>query len=90
MDGGVSAARERAAEVVANDPGAVRLGQFENEANPAAHRRTTALEIWAAMEAALQVAEDHPEELTVVVLPDSGERYLSTELFESEETAPTN
>ncbi len=53
-------------------------------------RRTTALEIWAAMEAALRVAEDHPEELTVVVLPDSGERYLSTELFESEETAPTN
>ncbi len=196
VDGGVSAARERAAEIVAADPGAVRLGQFENEANPAAHRRTTGPEIWtattggvdavvagvgtggtitgvarhlrddrgknvrtvavepaaspllsagesddheiqgigpsfepttldtslidevqtvtetaaverarrlgreaglltgfsggAATEAAVRVAEDHPEELTVVVLPDSGERYLSTELFESEETAPTN
>lgn len=26
-------------------------------------------------------AREHPEELTVVVLPDTGERYPSTELF---------
>jgi len=186
-EAGVEGARERAAEIVADRPDAVRLGQFENEANPAAHRRTTGPEIWrattggvdalvagvgtggtitgtarylredrgrdvrtvavepasspllsagepgdhgiqgigpsfrpetldaslidetrtvtreaaverarwlgretglltglsggAAVEAAVAVAREHPDELTVVILPDPGERYLSTDLF---------
>jgi cysteine synthase A len=36
----------------------------------------------AAAEAAVRDACAHPDELTVVVLPDTGERYLSTELFD--------
>jgi cysteine synthase A len=39
----------------------------------------------AAAEAAVREARERPEELTVVVLPDTGERYLSTELFEFED-----
>lgn len=38
----------------------------------------------AALAAATEYATENPDELTVVVLPDSGERYLSTDLFESE------
>ena len=37
---------ERARKIVAETPGAVMLQQFENPANPAAHRETTAVEIW--------------------------------------------
>jgi cysteine synthase A len=36
----------RAEQLVAEIPGAVMLQQFENPANPAAHYRTTAEEIW--------------------------------------------
>ncbi|MFB6307940.1 MAG: cysteine synthase A [Haloarculaceae archaeon] len=36
----------------------------------------------AALSAAAEYAREHPEETTVVVLPDTGERYLSTDLFE--------
>ncbi|MDR5672214.1 Cysteine synthase [Halalkaliarchaeum sp. AArc-CO] len=36
----------------------------------------------AALAAAREYAREHPEELTVVVLPDTGERYLSTDLFD--------
>jgi cysteine synthase A len=36
----------RAKELVAERPGAVLLDQFRNPANPAIHRRTTAVEIW--------------------------------------------
>lgn len=36
----------------------------------------------AALAAAEAYAEDNPEEVVVVVLPDGGERYLSTDLFE--------
>jgi cysteine synthase A len=36
----------------------------------------------AAAAAAFDVARDYPEEVTVVVLPDTGERYLSTGLFD--------
>jgi cysteine synthase A len=32
----------------------------------------------------MDVAKRHPEEVTVVVLPDTGERYLSTGLFADE------
>ncbi|AZH24107.1 cysteine synthase A [Haloplanus aerogenes] len=38
----------------------------------------------AALAAATEYATEHPEETTVVVLPDSGERYLSTDLFDAE------
>ncbi|WP_336338008.1 cysteine synthase A [Haloarcula brevis] len=45
-DGGMSAAIERANEL-ADAPGTVRARQFENEANPRAHRETTGPEIWS-------------------------------------------
>jgi cysteine synthase len=44
MDGAVRAAEALAA----GNPGYVMLQQFKNPANPAAHRRTTAEEIWQA------------------------------------------
>jgi len=43
---GMKGAIARAAELVAEIPGAVMLQQFENPANPEVHRRTTAEEIW--------------------------------------------
>jgi cysteine synthase A len=36
----------------------------------------------AAVEAAVRDAREHPDELTVVILPDTGERYLSTDLYD--------
>jgi cysteine synthase A len=44
--GGMRGAIERATEIVASTPGAFMPQQFENPANPAVHRRTTAEEIW--------------------------------------------
>jgi cysteine synthase A len=43
MQGAIEAAERLRAEL----PGAIMLQQFENPANPAIHRRTTAEEIWA-------------------------------------------
>jgi len=49
----------------------------------------------AALAAASDVARERPDDLVVVVLPDTGERYLSTDLFEApdvehwEPTGPT-
>ncbi|MDR0433329.1 MAG: cysteine synthase A [Bifidobacteriaceae bacterium] len=43
---GVPGANARAAEIVANTPGAILASQFDNPANVAIHRRTTAEEIW--------------------------------------------
>ena len=43
---GMKGAISRAEELVGEIEGAVIPGQFENPANPAIHRRTTALEIW--------------------------------------------
>ncbi|CQH62240.1 cysteine synthase [Halobacterium hubeiense] len=37
----------------------------------------------AAVAAAAEYAREHPEEVTVAVLPDGGERYLSTDLYEA-------
>jgi cysteine synthase A len=45
-DGGMSGAIERANEL-ADAPDTVRARQFENEANPRAHRETTGPEIWS-------------------------------------------
>jgi cysteine synthase len=43
---GMKGAIRRAAELVAETPGAVMPQQFENPANPAVHERTTAEELW--------------------------------------------
>ncbi|SDH56291.1 cysteine synthase A [Roseospirillum parvum] len=43
---GMNGAVERARELVGEIDGAVLLQQFENPANPAVHRRTTAEELW--------------------------------------------
>lgn len=44
---GMRGAVERARQIVDETPGAILARQFENEANPAIHRATTAEEIWA-------------------------------------------
>lgn len=43
---GMRGAIEKAEEIVAGNPNAVMLQQFNNPSNPAAHIATTALEIW--------------------------------------------
>ncbi len=43
---GMGGAIARAKEILAETPGAVMPGQFDNPANPAFHARTTAEEIW--------------------------------------------
>ena len=43
---GMRGSLEKAQEIVANTPNSIWAKQFENEANPAIHRTTTAIEIW--------------------------------------------
>ncbi|MFA9517417.1 cysteine synthase A [Halopenitus sp. H-Gu1] len=45
---GMAGANRRAEEIVAEQENAIMARQFENEANPAAHRRTTGPELWTA------------------------------------------
>lgn len=52
---GMSGAIEKANELRDSTPGAVILQQFENPANPEAHVRTTAEEIWADMDEQVDV-----------------------------------
>lgn len=51
----MDAAMTRADEILANTPGAIRLRQFQNPANPGAHRSTTAVEIWDDCEGEIDV-----------------------------------
>ncbi|WP_415955620.1 cysteine synthase A [Phocaeicola coprophilus] len=52
---GMSGAIEKANDLRDSTPGAVILQQFENPANPEAHVRTTAEEIWADMDGRVDV-----------------------------------
>lgn len=52
---GVPAANARAAEIVANTPGAILASQFTNQANVRIHRDTTAEEIWADTDGAVDI-----------------------------------
>ncbi|MEG1524198.1 MAG: cysteine synthase A [Clostridia bacterium] len=50
---GMAGANEKAEELERSIPGSIRACQFENDANPAAHRQTTGPEIWRDTEGAL-------------------------------------
>ena len=52
---GMGGAIAKASELVASDPNYVMLQQFENPANPAIHRQTTAEEIWADTDGAVDI-----------------------------------
>lgn len=54
-DEGMTGANRRAEEIAVAREEAVMARQFENEANPSAHRRTTGPEIWAATDGAVDV-----------------------------------
>ena len=52
---GMKGAIARAAEILAENPGALTPDQFGNPANPEIHRRTTAEEIWTDTDGAVDV-----------------------------------
>lgn len=52
---GMRGAIEKAEELEKTIPGAVILGQFDNPANPAAHRATTGPEIWEQTEGQIDI-----------------------------------
>ncbi len=52
---GMKGAVSRADEIVAEREGAILARQFANEANPEIHRRTTAEEIWADTDGAVDI-----------------------------------
>ncbi|MEY4899451.1 MAG: cysteine synthase [Actinomycetota bacterium] len=52
---GMKGAVSRAEAIAAERPGAVLARQFENEANPEIHRKTTAVEIWNDTDGAVDI-----------------------------------
>jgi cysteine synthase A len=52
---GMKGAVARAEQIAAERPGAVLARQFENDANPAIHRKTTAVEIWNDTDGAVDI-----------------------------------
>ena len=52
---GMTGCIEKSLEIAAEIPGSVLAKQFENEANPEIHRRTTAEEIWRDTEGAVDI-----------------------------------
>lgn len=52
---GMAGAISKAEEMIAKNPNAILAGQFENQANPEAHRKTTAVEIWEDTDGAVDV-----------------------------------
>ena len=53
--GGMKGAVDKSLEIAAERPGSVLARQFANEANPEIHRRTTAEEIWADTDGAVDI-----------------------------------
>lgn len=93
--GGMKAAVAKAAEIVAETPGAILARQFENEANPAIHRKTTAEEIWRDTDGDVdvfvagigtggtitgvgQVLKERKPDVTVVAVEPAASPLLST------------
>ena len=66
----------RAVEAAEAKAAARRLGRTEG--------LLVGISAGAALSAAADYAAEHPDELVVVVLPDTGERYLSTDLYEAD------
>ncbi len=52
---GIPGARAKAEEIAANTPGAILARQFDNQANVEIHRKTTAEEIWADTDGAVDI-----------------------------------
>ena len=52
---GIKGAVDKAREIAKERPGAILARQFENEANPEIHRRTTAEEIWNDTDGAVDI-----------------------------------
>ena len=52
---GMAGSIEKAEELAREIPGAIIAGQFENPANPAAHKKTTGPEIWADTEGEVDI-----------------------------------
>jgi len=55
---GMMGAIDKATEIVENTDGAIMLQQFENPANPDAHRENTAVEIWNDTEGKVDILVD--------------------------------
>lgn len=93
--GGMKVAVAKAEEIVAATPGAILARQFENDANPAIHRATTAEEIWRDTDGGVdiflagigtggtitgvgQVLKERKPEVQVIAVEPSASPLLST------------